>query len=139
MKTPLIYQMTAYDCGPTSVINAFRQLSDRFSNSDENDVRIRVESSYPFPVRVEVMDEIPFIFQRRDICFRAKIEKMEATTIKYSLRPTKRGVYGFGQIRVFAASPIGLVQRRFTCGEAKDVKVYSSCCISMNSWPSPTT
>ncbi|MBR3311362.1 MAG: C39 family peptidase [Solobacterium sp.] len=29
MKTPLIYQMTAYDCGPTSVINAFRQLFDR--------------------------------------------------------------------------------------------------------------
>ena len=109
-----------------STINAFRQLSDRFSNGDENDVRIRVESSYPFPVRVEVMDEIPFIFQRRDICFRAKIEKMEATTIKYSLRPTKRGVYGFGQIRVFTASPIGLVQRRFTCGEAKDVKVYPS-------------
>jgi uncharacterized protein (DUF58 family) len=109
-----------------STLNAFRQLSDRFSNGDENDVRIRVESSYPFPVRVEVMDEIPFIFQRRDICFRAKIEKMEATTIKYSLRPTKRGVYGFGQIRVFAASPIGLVQRRFTCGEAKDVKVYPS-------------
>ena len=109
-----------------SALNAFRQMSDRFSNGDENDVRIRVESSYPFPVRVEVMDEIPFIFQRRDICFRAKIEKMEATTIKYSLRPTKRGVYGFGQIRVFAASPIGLVQRRFTCGEAKDVKVYPS-------------
>ena len=109
-----------------STLNAFRQLSDRFSNGDENDVRIRVESSYPFPVRVEVMDEIPFIFQRRDICFRAKIEKMEATTIKYSLRPTKRGVYGFGQIRVFTASPIGLVQRRFTCGEAKDVKVYPS-------------
>ena len=109
-----------------STLNAFRQLSDRFSNGDENDVRIRVESSYPFPVSVEVMDEIPFIFQRRDICFRAKIEKMEATTIKYSLRPTKRGVYGFGQIRVFAASPIGLVQRRFTCGEAKDVKVYPS-------------
>lgn len=109
-----------------STLNAFRQMSDRFSNGDENDVRIRVESSYPFPVRVEVIDEIPFIFQRRDICFRAKIEKMEATTIKYSLRPTKRGVYGFGQIRVFAASPIGLVQRRFTCGEAKDVKVYPS-------------
>ena len=109
-----------------SALNAFRQMSDRFSNGDENDVRIRVESNYRFPVRVEVIDEIPFIFQRRDICFRAKIEKMEATTIKYSLRPTKRGVYGFGQIRVFAASPIGLVQRRFTCGEAKDVKVYPS-------------
>ena len=48
-----------------STLNAFRQLSDRFSNGDENDVRIRVESSYPFPISVEVIDEIPFIFQRR--------------------------------------------------------------------------
>ncbi len=124
--TDIILLSRTYVNTQRSTLNAFRQLSDRFSNGDENDVRIRVESSYPFPVRVEVMDEIPFIFQRRDICFRAKIEKMEATTIKYSLRPTKRGVYGFGQIRVFAASPIGLVQRRFTCGEAKDVKVYPS-------------
>ena len=112
-----------------SNLRAFRQLSDRFSNGDENDVRIRVESSYPFPIRVEVIDEIPFIFQRRDVCFRAKIEKMEATTIKYSLRPTKRGVYEFGQIRVFAASPIGLVQRRFTQPSTlltQPVKVYPS-------------
>ncbi len=124
--TDIILLWRTYVNTQRSTLNAFRQLSDRFSNGDENDVRIRVESSYPFPVRVEVMDEIPFIFQRRDICFRAHIEKEEAKTIRYSLRPTHRGVYGFGQIRVFAASPIGLVQRRFTCGEAKDVKVYPS-------------
>ena len=107
-------------------VQAFRMMADRFSNGDENDVRIRVENNYGFPIHVEVIDEIPFIFQRRDVCFLAKIEKLEAQTIKYSLRPTRRGVYGFGKVRVFAASPLGLVQRRYTCGEAQDVKVYPS-------------
>lgn len=105
---------------------AFRSMADRFSNGDENVVRIRVENNYLFPIDVEVIDEIPFVFQRRDVCFRAKIEKQEAKTIKYSLRPTRRGVYGFGRVRVFVASPLGLVQRRYTFGKPQDVKVYPS-------------
>ena len=105
---------------------AFRQLPDRFSNGDENVVRIRVENNYRFPIRVEVVDEIPFVFQRRDVSFEAYIPQAEAKTIRYSLRPTHRGVYGFGRVRVFVASPIGLLRRRFTCCEAHDVKVYPS-------------
>lgn len=104
----------------------FRQLPDRFSNGDENVVRIRVENNYRFPIRVEVVDEIPFVFQRRDVSFEAYIPQAEAKTIRYSLRPTHRGVYGFGRVRVFVASPIGLLRRRFTCCEAHDVKVYPS-------------
>ena len=105
---------------------AFRQLPDRFSNGDENVVRIRVENNYRFPIRVEVVDEIPFVFQRRDVSFEAYIPQAEAKTIRYSLRPTRRGMYGFGRVRVFVASPIGLLRRRFTCSEAHDVKVYPS-------------
>ena len=50
-------------------IQAFRQCADRFSNGDENEVSIRVESSYSRPVALEIIDEIPFIFQKRDIGF----------------------------------------------------------------------
>jgi uncharacterized protein (DUF58 family) len=38
----------------------------------------------------------------------------------------RRGVYGFGKISVFASTFIGIVQRRYTCGDDKDVKVYPS-------------
>lgn len=112
--------------GRKQALYAQRMMADRFSNGDENEVRVRVESSYRFPVGVEVIDEIPFVFQRRDVCFRADIGAGESKTIKYTLRPTRRGVYGFGQIRVFVTSPVGLLQRRFTCGEQQDVKVYPS-------------
>lgn len=107
-------------------IQAFRQCADRFSNGDENEVSIRVESSYPYPVSLEVIDEIPFIFQKRDVDFRTKLQANEGKTITYRLRPTRRGVYSFGYVRVFVTGRIGLVSRRYTCAEPLDIKVYPS-------------
>lgn len=105
---------------------ASRTLSERFSNGDDNEVNIRVESIYSFPVRLEIIDEIPPVFQRRDVLFRLKLAMGEGKNIRYKLRPTKRGVYSFGHVRVFASTPIGLVQRRFTLCQPCDVKVYPS-------------
>jgi len=107
-------------------IQAFRQCSARFSNGDENAVHIRVESSYPHPVSVEVIDEVPFVFQQRNINFRMMLQANEGKEITYHLLPTKRGTYGFGRIRVFVTSRIGLLSRRYTCGESFEVKVYPS-------------
>ena len=107
-------------------INAFRTLSPRFSNGDDNPVSIRLESNYPFAVHAEVIDEVPFVFQRRDILFKALIRSLGEATITYNLRPTERGIYGFGRVRVFVSTVLGLVQRRYTCCEPQDVKVYPS-------------
>lgn len=107
-------------------IQAFRQCASRFSNGDENKVDIRVESNYPHAVSVEVVDEIPFIFQKRDVSFRMKLQANEGKTISYHLRPTSRGIYSFGHIRVFVTGQLGLLSRRYTCGEAIDIKVYPS-------------
>lgn len=107
-------------------IAAERLMSDRFSNGDENPVRIHLENTYPFAVSLQVVDEIPFVFQRRDVCFAARLGKQADGSVRYALTPTKRGVYGFGFIRVFAATLLGLVERRFTCGTPRNVKVYPS-------------
>ena len=107
-------------------ITASRHCSSRFSNGDENPVSLQVENNYPFAVRLNIIDEIPHIFQRRDVNFPLRLKARENGTVDYTLRPTKRGVYGFGHIRAFASSPIGLVQRRFTCDEPTDVAVYPS-------------
>ena len=110
----------------TQGIQAFRRCSDRFSNGDDNEVSIRVESTYSRPLSLEIIDEIPFIFQNRDVCFRTTLQPNEGKTISYHLRPTRRGVYSFGQIRVFVTDKIGLLSRRYTCGQAQDIKVYPS-------------
>ena len=85
-----------------------------------------MESSYPYPVAVEVVDEIPFVFQLRNVDFRMKLRASEGRTITYHLRPTRRGIYSFGRIRVFVAGRMGLLSRRYTCGAPQDVKVYPS-------------
>lgn len=43
----------------TQGIQAFRRCSDRFSNGDDNEVSIRVESTYSRPLSLEIIDEIP--------------------------------------------------------------------------------
>ena len=67
-----------------------------------------------------------FIFQQRNISFRVQLQANEGKQICYHLRPTSRGIYGFGQIRVFVTGRIGLLSRRYTCGEEQDIKVYPS-------------
>lgn len=110
----------------TKGIEASRQCSPRFSNGDDNEVRIRVESRYAFLVRLSVIDEIPVIFQQRNICFKLSLGSGEGKTITYHLRPTQRGTYPFGFIRVFVSTRLGLIERRFTCGNPQKIKVYPS-------------
>ena len=110
----------------TKGITATRHCAERFSNGDDNPVRIRVQSRYPFAIQVRVIDEIPVIFQVRDIDFKLSLRQRAAANVDYKLRPTRRGEYKFGKIRVFASTALGLMERRFTCGEAEAIKVYPS-------------
>ena len=107
-------------------ITAQRQCAERFSNGDDNEVVIHVDNAYPYVARLHVIDEVPHIFQRRDVGFDAVVPAASGADIRYRLRPTQRGVYGFGHIRVFARTALGLLERRFTCGDPTDVAVYPS-------------
>lgn len=107
-------------------ITAKRTCSERFSNGDKNVVKISLESKYSFPVWLTVIDEAPEVFQRRDISYKSQLTAMGKNTIRYMLRPMKRGVYSFGKIRCFTRTVLGLVERRYTLGNAEDVKVYPS-------------
>ncbi|ETZ19660.1 DUF58 domain-containing protein [Pedobacter sp. V48] len=103
-----------------------RDLPERLSNGDENEINIYIESFYPFATKVGIIDEIPLQFQKRDIWFTSNLKPREHKTISYTLRPTKRGEYVFGLIRLYVSSPLGLVVRRFNFGEETTVPVYPS-------------
>jgi uncharacterized protein (DUF58 family) len=126
----LIGALLLYDIvllyAPGRGVKATRLCANRFSNGDDNKVEIVVESKYPILIRLNVIDEIPHEFQRRDINFRAELKQGESKIIEYKLRPVKRGVYHFGLIRVFVITPIGFVKRRFNCDAEKSVDVYPS-------------
>lgn len=105
---------------------ARREVPERLSNGDENPLTIYLENRYPFRTRVEVIDEIPFQFQRRDVLFRASLNPRETQAIRYELRPTRRGEYSFGAVNVFVLSPLGLLKRRYQFEQGKMVAVYPS-------------
>ena len=107
-------------------IFAARSHAERLSNGDENEIRINLENSYPFKVVIEVIDEVPHQFQKRDLLFGLNMEAHENKIIKYNLRPVKRGLYEFGVINVYAKSPVALLARKFIMGTPAEVPVYPS-------------
>jgi uncharacterized protein (DUF58 family) len=103
-----------------------RVLGDKLSNGDDNEVQLYLENRYRFGLRLEVIDEIPHQFQRRDVLFKVSVQPGQTQVITYQLRPTKRGEYEFGAVNVYAASPLGLVRRRFRFDQNRTVPVYPS-------------
>ena len=107
-------------------LTAQRECQERLSNGDNNEIRIRLSSSYPFGVRLEIIDEIPAPFQIRDLVFQVNMKRKEKQVLKYYLRPVKRGRYSFGHIQVFVSTRIGLISRRIKQGSPFQFKVYPS-------------
>jgi len=103
-----------------------RELSDRFSNGDQNPVRLVVTNQYPFRIHYRIIDELPDQFQRRDFHLDGELRPGETTELSYELRPTQRGEYVFHDINVFIRSPFGLVVRRKILPSEKMVKVLPS-------------
>ncbi|MDR1222830.1 MAG: DUF58 domain-containing protein [Tannerella sp.] len=106
--------------------DAERYCAPRFSNGDDNEVRLVIESRYPFPVNIDIIDEIPVEFQRRDILFCVKMKAGGREVVHYKLRPVKRGEYNFGVVLLYVTTRTGLISRRIKCAEPVDVAVYPS-------------
>ncbi|WP_420601043.1 DUF58 domain-containing protein [Flagellimonas sp.] len=103
-----------------------RILPDKLSNGDENPIQLEIINTYLFQADIKIIDEIPFQFQKRDFGLKSKIASGGAKKYNYQLRPTERGVYSFGSLNAFAASPIGFISRKYTFDQAQEVPVYPS-------------
>lgn len=105
---------------------ARRDCPARFSLGDDNEVSIVVANRSPMRLDLEVIDELPFQFQRRDFSLKDQLSPKEGKTFSYTLRPTERGVYAFGHVLLFVSTKVGLAQRRIRTAAPFDVKVYPS-------------
>jgi uncharacterized protein (DUF58 family) len=110
----------------TKGVTGYRITPEKLSNGDENELSIHLQNFYPFKVNVNVIDEIPHQFQRRDLSFKTNIESGGKKVIEYRIRPVKRGEYSFGTVNVFASSPLGFLSRRFRFSGDALVPVYPS-------------
>lgn len=107
-------------------IEARRHVADKFSNGENNPVRIEIRNRYPFGVKARVLDESPVEFQRRDTGTIITIPAGIHREIEYDLRPVKRGEYRFGKIRVFVTSRLSFLEKRYSFGEKQPIAVYPS-------------
>jgi uncharacterized protein (DUF58 family) len=108
-------------------VEAERIMAARFSNGDENPVRIRLKNHYKHKINLRVIDELPPQFQIRDFNYMVKnLAPGQGKEFSYKLRAVSRGVYRFGRINVFVKSRLGLLERRFFLPAETDVAVYPS-------------
>ena len=105
---------------------AERKVADRLSNGEINNVSILIINQMPFILTIQVIDEVPFQMQERNLSVRKKLVPKKIIEIKYTLTPFERGNYEFGNIIIFFQSQLGFLQKRETIKASESVKVYPS-------------
>ena len=113
--------------GTRNALKLIRVLPERLSNGDENRIQLQIESKYNFPVHINIIEELPFQFQKRDFSFKVILKpNTRQETIQYKLTPRKRGEYEFGHVNIYANTPLKLATRKFILGEEKNLKCFPS-------------
>jgi len=105
---------------------AKRLIADRLSNGDENKVELQIINKMPFTVRMQIIDELPVQFQKRDWQLNHQFAAKEQKNIIYKIRPVDRGEYYFGDIILYVQSLLGLLMRRHNIDATEMVPVYPS-------------
>lgn len=106
-------------------ISANRLTAERWHLGEDNVVTLEIDSEYKFPVSLEIIDELPIIFQKRDFILHYRAMPGVRLSEQYTLRPLTRGAYWFGNINVFVMSPLRLLKARYKFQQdAVPVKVY---------------
>ena len=107
-------------------ITARRILPDKFSNSDPNPVSITVANYYPFTIGLDIIDELPVQFQKRDFSHTSNIKINGIYDFEYTVRPVERGEYLFGNLNIYVSSQLRVIKRKYQFQKAQMVMVYPS-------------
>lgn len=107
-------------------IKASRTLPQKLSNSDYNPISMKFESGYGFKTGISVIDELPEQFQKRDFEYKTFLEKKIPHLFEYTVRPVERGEYVFGNLNVYASSPLRIVKRKYVFQKDQMAPVYPS-------------
>lgn len=105
---------------------AKRIIAERLSNGDINKVALQITNRMRFDVRMEIIDELPVQFQKRDFTLKHSFKPGQQKNIAYTIRPTERGEYHFGDIIIYVQSLLGLLMRRHDIESAATIDVFPS-------------
>ncbi len=103
---------------------ATRTISERLSNGEPNNVQISITNKMPFVISLNIIDELPYQMQERNFEIRKTLFSKETINFTYTISPTKRGNYHFGNVLLYFKSQLGFVKRRQTIDAEENVQVY---------------
>lgn len=103
-----------------------RELPERLSNGDKNKITLALKNEYNFEVKLNLIEELPYQFQKRDFVFSQQLKKKAKKTIYYDVTPVERGIYLFGKVNVFTSSLLFLAARKYSLGQETSLKCYAS-------------
>lgn len=112
--------------GSKKTIKARRLLPDKFSNSDQNPVPLTITNSYNFKTYIDVIDELPVQFQKRDFSYQVSLIPNDIHNFEYLVRPVDRGEYYFGHLNIYVSTPLKVIKRKFQFQNEQTVMVYPS-------------
>ena len=111
---------------PKQAIDARRLLPDKFSNSDNNLVPITITNNYNFKTYIDIIDELPVQFQKRDFSYNASLNPNQNHDFDYNVGPVDRGEYYFGHLNIFVSSVLKIIKRKYQFQNEQMVMVYPS-------------
>jgi uncharacterized protein (DUF58 family) len=103
-----------------------RKLPKVFNLGDLNTVKLDIENRSRLFLKVNLIDELPYQFQKRDFEREIALKPDQQEILSYELRPVERGSYAFGRINAFLSSVVGLIERRYIVEQEMEVPVYPS-------------
>jgi len=107
-------------------ITSERDLAHVLSLGDENPVRLRIQNLSAIGLDVSVIDELPVELQVRNFRKELRLEENNEQLIEYTVRPTTRGQYIFGDTQLVVSGPLLIFKRRYTVKAMKEAKVLPS-------------
>lgn len=103
-----------------------RTTPEMLTLGDDLNLQYAFKNLTSIPFDLLFVDELPYQLAERHFEYSFKLKTEENRKTSYSIRPTERGEYHFGDCQLYLKSPLGLVQRQHTVPTSKMMKVYPS-------------
>lgn len=101
-----------------------RHVDSKLSLDEEAVVRLRIVNRGPRAIELFLVDSVPEVFKIGDLRLHVSLSPFQEATAQYTVIPTRRGSFAFGDIWIRSTCLLGLAARKERVAAAQDVRVY---------------
>lgn len=107
-------------------VSCVREVPAMLPLGDEINIHIQVFNQSGHSLDVELVDELPEQFQKRNFSITTSLQNKQRKEVSYPVKALKRGVYQWGACHVYIQSKLGLLQKRVSYNIPTQGAVYPS-------------